>query len=88
MESCSWIITANYYINCNKCGPSAAYIGKTKNTLYERFYGSYGHLNPKTKKSALHDHMMSTNDSECGFDFDKIKILDASSVDYSIALDV
>ena len=75
-----------YYINCNKCGPSAAYIGKTKNTLHERFYGFNGHLNPKTKKSALHDHMMSTNDSECGFDFDKIKILDASSVDYRLRI--
>ena len=75
-----------YYINCNKCGPSAAYIGKTKNTLHERFYGSNGHLNPKTKKSALHDHMMFTNDSECGFDFDKIKILDASSVDYRLRI--
>ena len=62
------------YINCNKCGPSAAYIGKTKNTLHERFYGFNGHLNPKTKKSALHDHMMSTNDSECGFDFYLIRL--------------
>ena len=30
--------------------------------------------------------MMSTNDSECGFDFDKIKILDASSVDYRLRI--
>ena len=58
-----------YYINCNKCGQSAAYIGKTKNTLYERFYGSNGHLNPKTVKSALHDHILSSQDTECGFDF-------------------
>ena len=33
-----------------------------------------------------HDHMMFTNDSECGFDFDKIKILDASSVDYRLRI--
>ena len=75
-----------YYISCKKCGQSSAYIGKTKNTLYERFYGSNGHLNPKTKKSALHDHMMSSGDAECGFDFNDIKILDSSSVDYRLRI--
>ena len=42
-----------YSINCKKCGQSAAYIGKTKNTLHERFYGSNGHLNPRTASSPL-----------------------------------
>ena len=36
-----------YYICCRKCGPSQAYIGKTINSVYERFYASgTGHLNP------------------------------------------
>ena len=75
-----------YYINCNKCGPSSAYIGKTKNTLYERFYGPNGHLNPRTKKSALHDHVMTTGDNDCGFEFDNVEILDTSSVDYRLRI--
>ena len=29
-----------YYTQCESCGPSSAYIGKTINTLYERFYGN------------------------------------------------
>ena len=33
-----------YYTHCEKCGLSKAYIGKTKNTLYERFHSSNGHL--------------------------------------------
>ena len=27
-----------YYTQCEKCGPSQAYVGKTTKTLYERFY--------------------------------------------------
>ena len=75
-----------YFISCNKCGSCSSYIGKTKNTLYERFYGSNGHLNPKTKKSALHEHIITSGDPECSFDFDKIKILDNSSVDYRLRI--
>ena len=29
-----------YYKQCKQCGPSAAYIGKTVNTVYERFFAS------------------------------------------------
>ena len=75
-----------YSIQCNKCGQSAAYIGKTKNTLFERFYGSNGHLNPRTQKSALIDHVVSTGDPECNFEFNTIKILDNCDVDYRLRI--
>ena len=70
-----------YYTQCVKCGPSQAYVGKTINTLYERFYGSNGHLNPTTKGSKLQEHVSTSGDSECGFVFDDIKILDSSHFD-------
>ena len=75
-----------YYIQCNKCGQSAAYIGKTKNTLHERFYGSNGHLNPRTVNSALFEHISTTDDPDCGFDFDSIKILDRADVDHRLRI--
>ena len=75
-----------YHIQCKKCEQRAAYIGKTKNTLFERFYGSNGHLNPKTINSALLDHISQSNDPECEFNFDSIKILDTSSVDYRLKI--
>ena len=75
-----------YYIECKKCGQRAAYIGKTKNTLYERFYGSNGHLNPRTPKSALIDHMTGSGDPECDFDFETIKLLDSASFDYRLRI--
>ena len=70
-----------YYTQCKKCGPSAAYIGKTINTLYERFYGSNGHLHSSNTKSALFGHMNLTGDPECEFVFDDIKILDQANFD-------
>ena len=70
-----------YYTKCKKCGPSAAYLGKTKNTVYERFYGSNGHLNPKTKQSALHSHLSETGDPECEFVFEDLEILGTCSND-------
>jgi len=75
-----------YSINCKKCGQSAAYIGKTINTLFERFYGSNGHLNPKTINSALLDHISESGDPDCEFVFESIKILDSSSVDYRLRI--
>ena len=75
-----------YSINCKKCGQSVAYIVKTKNTLYERVYGSNGHLNPRTANSPLLNHMCSSLDNECGFEFDSIRILDSSSVDYRLRI--
>ena len=29
-----------YYTKCSVCGPSQAYLGKTKNSIYEHFYTS------------------------------------------------
>ena len=68
-----------YYVQCSKCGPSKAYIGKTKNTVFERFYGSGGHLNPHTEDSALLGHLIESGDPECDFVFNDIKILDSCS---------
>ena len=73
-----------YYTKCNKCGPSAAYLGKTKNTVYERFYGSNGHLNANTKCSALHQHISETGDPECEFVFKDIRILGSCSHDFRL----
>ena len=75
-----------YSINCKKCGQSAAYIGKTKNTLYEYFYGSNGHLNPRTANSPLLNHMCSFLNNECGFEFDRVRILDSFSADYRLRI--
>ena len=62
-----------------------AYIGKTINTLYERFYSSNGHRNPRNSDySALFKHLDETLDPGCEFVFDEIKILDAASNDYRL----
>ena len=73
-----------YHIQCDNCEPSVAYIGKTFNTLYERFYGSNGHLHPSTKRSALLEHIMQDVSPNCGFDIDKIKILDSCNNDLKL----
>ena len=65
-----------YHIQCEACGPSAAYVGKTVNTLYERFYGSNGHLHPSTKSSALLEHLSQDLDPKCEFNPENIKALD------------
>ena len=70
-----------YYTQCTKCGPSQAYVGKTINTLYERFYSSNGHLNPATKDSKLLGHKQNSGDPECDFVFEEIKIIDSSHHD-------
>ena len=70
-----------YYTKCKKCGLSAAYLGTTKNTTYERFYSSNGHLNSKTKNSALHQHISETGDPECEFVFKDLEILGSCSHD-------
>ena len=71
-----------YCSSCKHCGLSEAYLGKTKNTLYERFYSSSGHMNPKTKKSPLLDHCMSN--AECDFVFDDVQIIDSAKSDYQL----
>ena len=73
-----------YYTQCNNCGPDAAYIGKTKNTLYERFYSSSGHLHPSSKNSALLGHLDQTGDPLCEFKFSDIKILDNAKTDFKL----
>ena len=68
-----------YHIQCEACGPRAAYVGKTVNTLYERFYGSNGHLHPSTKSSALLEHLSQDIDPKCEFNPENIKVLDTCS---------
>ena len=70
-----------YYTQCDNCGSSQAYVGKTINTLYERFYSSNGHLNPLTRDSKLQKHMDESGDSKCCFKFEDIKILDYCNFD-------
>ena len=65
-----------YHIQCEACGPSAAYVGKTVNTLYERFYGSNGHLHSSTKSSALLEYLSQDIDPKCEFNPENIKVLD------------
>ena len=57
-----------YYICCRKCGQSQAYIGKTINSVYERFYASgMGHLNPTNIVSSLLNHINESGDPDCSF---------------------
>ena len=66
-----------YHISCKACGPSAAYLGKTINSLYERFHdSSTGHLGPSNTDSALLNHINFSGNPDCGFNFKDIKILD------------
>ena len=62
-----------YYTHCEKCGPSKAYIGKTKNTLYEWLHSSNGHLHPSSKKTALPEHLAQDISPACEFKFENIK---------------
>ncbi|KAL5248218.1 hypothetical protein ACHWQZ_G017410 [Mnemiopsis leidyi] len=74
-----------YYIQCKKCGPSQAYIGKTINSLYERFHASgTGHLHLNNIESALLKHCVESNDPECAFHFDDVKILESGRFDEEI----
>ena len=73
-----------YQIQCEACGPSAAYVGKTINTLHERFYGPNGHLHLSTNGSALLEHLAQEISPNCEFNSDNIKILDSCSNDFFI----
>ena len=73
-----------YQIKCESCGPSAVYIGKTKNTLHERFYGPNGHLHPSTSSSPLLHHLGLNLNSKCEFNCDNIMILDRCNNDYKL----
>ena len=70
-----------YYTKCEKCGPSEAYIGKTINSLYKRFYASgTGHLHPNNKDSPLIKHCLKTGDPECDFNFKNVKYWNADDM--------
>ena len=74
-----------YHIHCRKCGPSQAYIGKTVNTLYERFHASgSGHLHPHNVESALLNHINKSTDPDCEFHFEDVKILETGRYDQEI----
>lgn len=74
-----------YYISCRECGPSQAYIGKTINTIYERFHASgSGHLNPRNIESALLNHAADSDNPNCGFNFNDVKILESGNNDQQI----
>ena len=65
--------------------PSAAYIGKTVNTVYERFFVSgTGHLAPNYQNSALLDHLVSAGDPNYDFVFIDVQILDLGAYDEQI----
>ena len=74
-----------YHIHCRKCGSSQAYIGKTVNTLYERFHASgSGHLHPHNVESALLNHINKSTDPDCAFHFEDVKILESGRYDQEI----
>ena len=73
-----------YYTQCESCGPSSAYIGKTINTLYERFYGPNGHLHPNSQKSALLEHLGQNISPKCEFNIDNVRILDMCNNDLKL----
>ena len=74
-----------YHIHRRKCGPSQAYIGKTVNTLYERFHASGSrHLHPHNVESALLNHINKATDPDCAFHFEDVKILETGRHDQEI----
>ena len=74
-----------YCTCCKKCGPSQAYIGKTVNTLCERFHASRsGHLHPNNIESAHLNHINSCGDPDRAFHFDDVTILDSGRYDQEI----
>ena len=73
-----------YKIECESCGSSATYVGKTINTIHERFYGANEHLHPSTKSTALLDHLAANVTPTCEFNTNNIKILDACTGDLKL----
>ena len=71
-----------YFVPCTGCGLSGAYMGKTINSLYERFYLSpNGHLVPANTESALVNHVISSKNPQCGYKFDDVKIIENCKTD-------
>ena len=74
-----------YYSECSQCGPSKAYLGKTKNSLYERFHApGTGHLAPNNSNSALLNHLCESDNPDCSFKFEDVKILETASNDLQL----
>ena len=46
-----------YQIQCEVCGLGVADVGKTVNTIHERFFGPNVHLHPATNESVLLQHL-------------------------------
>ena len=68
-----------YYSECSQFGHSKAYLGKTKNSLYERFYASgTGHLSLNCANSALLNHLCESENPKCSFNFEDVKILETA----------
>ena len=72
-----------HQFQCEACVRSAAYVGKTINTIQERFYGSNGYLNPTTKASALLEHLHLAHDlsPQCKFNSANIQMQNACNND-------
>ena len=70
-----------YKIECESCGSSTTYVGKTINTIHKRFYGANRHLHLSTKSTALLDHLAANITPTCEFNTNNIKILDACTGD-------
>ena len=74
-----------YYSECSQCGHSKAYLGKIKNSLYERFYASgTGHLAPNCANSALLNHLCESENPKCSFNFKDVKILETARNDLQL----
>ena len=73
----AWTSHCVYQIRCQAC--NACYIGKTVNTIRERFLvgKETAHLHPENLKSPLNVHLQ--DNAGHSFSFDDVKILDRSS---------
>ena len=52
--------------------------------MYGQFFAGTGLLSANNENSALIDHMVKTNDPECDFVFEDVKILDFTSYNEQI----
>ena len=77
-----WSSHVVYKINCDSC--NEFYIGKTINTLYERFHTgkNSGHLHPENVNSPLLKHIKKHPDHV--FNSDNVQILDYDSCDNTL----
>ena len=53
--------------------------------MYERFYLSgSGHLHSNNAESALLNHLFESDDPDCAFEFDRVKIVETGKFDLEI----